>query len=86
LDLHYLLSSNLSLVRGNVRGRDNFDFKSRGVLYKGSDRLEIHVCAMANTITGILALGVNDPSEDNPTATFTKDGFREDAEVQTLAE
>jgi schlafen family protein len=64
--------------------RDNFDFKSRGVLNKGPDRLEIHVCAMTNTITGILALGVNDPSEDNPTATFTKDGFREETEIQTL--
>lgn len=42
------------------------------------------MCAMANTITGILALGVDDPSSDSPNAVFTKEGFRNGAEEDTL--
>jgi hypothetical protein len=40
------------------------------------------MCAMANTITGILALGVDDPPSDN--AVFTKNGFRKGTEEDTL--
>jgi hypothetical protein len=59
--------------------RDSFDFKGRKL-----NKLEIHLCAMANTVTGILGLGVDDPTSTNPTAIFTKNGFREDTDGQTL--
>jgi len=52
--------------------RDSFDFKSKDNNLKG---LDTHVCAMANTITGVLCLGIKDPQSKNQTAVFTKDGF-----------
>jgi hypothetical protein len=62
--------------------RDSFDFKGREL-----NKLETHLCAMANTVIGILALGVDDPSSDNPddpNAIFTKNGFRKGTEIQIL--
>jgi hypothetical protein len=64
--------------------RDSFDFKGRKLKRDDGPALEDHICAMANTVTGILALGVDDPSSDNPTATFTKNGFRKGTEDPTL--
>lgn len=56
--------------------RDNFDFKSTAM-----GDLAIHVCAMADTITGMLCLGVDDPvSDTNPTSTFRPNGFRRGTE------
>ena len=59
--------------------QDRFDFKGRKL-----QELETHLCAMANTVTGILALGVDDPSSDSPTAIFTKNGFRKGTEAPML--
>jgi Putative DNA-binding domain len=59
--------------------RDSFDFKGPKL-----NNLESHICAMANTVTGILALGVDDPSSDSPMVSFTKNGFRKGTEEPTL--
>jgi hypothetical protein len=59
--------------------RDSFDFKGKKL-----DGLKTHVCAMANTITGILGLGVDDLASASPTAVFTKNGFRKGTEDETL--
>ena len=68
--------------------RDNFDFKSKDIVFgkKGDkERLEHHLCAMANTITGILCLGIDDPvSHTNPNFTFRPNGFRKDAKGDIL--
>jgi hypothetical protein len=68
-----------SLLKYREIERDSFDFKGRVL-----NKLETHLCAMANRVTGILALGVDDPSSDSPTATFTKNGFRKWTEDPTL--
>jgi len=70
-----------SLLKYREIERDSFDFKGRKL-----NELETHLCAMANTVTGILALGVDDPdpSSTGPTAVFTKNGFREGTEGPTL--
>lgn len=67
-----------SLLKYREIERDSFDFKGRKF-----NKLEIHICAMANTVTGILALGVDNPSSSQ-TAIFTKNGFQEGEEDQTL--
>jgi hypothetical protein len=59
--------------------RDTFDFKG-GELSK----LEKDVCAMANTITGVLCLGIKDPASHSPTDLFIKDGFRSGTEDKTI--
>jgi predicted HTH transcriptional regulator len=59
--------------------RDYFDFKGKIL-----SELDKHVCAMANTITGILCLGIKDPASTSPSAVFTKDGFRIGKEDETL--
>jgi predicted HTH transcriptional regulator len=58
--------------------RDSFDFKDN------ESGLEKHVCAMANTITGVLCLGIKDPTSNSPTAVFRKDGFRIGTENERL--
>ena len=68
-----------SLLKYREIERDSFDFKGRKL-----HELETHLCAMANTVTGILALGVDDPSSTSPTAIFTKNGFRKGTEAPTL--
>jgi hypothetical protein len=60
--------------------REWFDFKNKEL----DQELEKHVCAMANTITGILCLGIKDPNSKSPTTIFKKDGFRIGAEDVTL--
>jgi predicted HTH transcriptional regulator len=67
------------LLQSREIERDSFDLKSRDL-----NRLETHLCAMANTVTGILALGIDDPSSDCPNASFTKNGFRKGTENPTL--
>jgi hypothetical protein len=68
-----------NLVKYRGIERDNFDFKSKDIIFakqKNDLRLEHHLCAMANILTGILCLGVDDPvSETNPTSTFRPNGF-----------
>lgn len=59
--------------------RDHFDFKGKIL-----SELDNHVCAMANTITGILCLGIKDPASTSPSVVFTKDGFRTGKEDETL--
>lgn len=68
-----------SLLKYREIERDSFDFKGRKL-----HELETHLCAMANSVTGILAIGVDDPSSDSPTAIFTKNGFRKGTEAPTL--
>ena len=68
-----------SLLKYRDIERDSFDFKGRKL-----HRLEIHLCAMANTVTGILALGVDEPSPASPMTIFTKNGFRKGTEDPTL--
>jgi Schlafen, AlbA_2 len=62
--------------------RDNFDFKSKEL-----GDIDEDVCALANTITGVLCLGIKDPRSTSPNAVFTKDGFRvgtEDARIASI--
>jgi Putative DNA-binding domain len=59
-----------NLVKYRDIERDNFDFKSKDL-----GDLANHVCAMANTITGILCLGVDEPASASPTAEFRPNGF-----------
>lgn len=79
-----------NLVKYRGIERDNFDFKSKDIIFakqKNDLRLEHHLCAMANILTGILCLGVEDPvSETNPTSTFRPNGFRnqKNTEQETL--
>jgi predicted HTH transcriptional regulator len=68
-----------SLLKYREIERDSFDFKGREL-----NKLETHLCAMANTVIGILALEVDNPSSDNPNAVFTKKGFRKGTEEQIL--
>ena len=82
-----------NLIKYNTIERDSFDFKSRKLIERNRihsksrkpDGLDIHLCAMANTVTGILVLGVDDPSPDNPAAPFRKNGFRIGTDVSTLS-
>jgi schlafen family protein len=68
------------LVKHQDIERDNFDFKSTKL-----NKLDEVLCAMANTTTGILCLGVDNPtSETNPNSTFRPDGFRKNTKDETL--
>jgi hypothetical protein len=70
-----------NLVKYSRIERDNFDIKSRDIVFgkKGDkERLEHHICGMANTVTGILCLGVDNPK--SPRAEFTPNGFRRGTE------
>ena len=79
-----------NLVKYRGIERDNFDFKGKDIIFakqKNDLRLEHQLCAMANILTGILCLGVDDPvSETNPTSTFRPNGFRnqKNTEQETL--
>jgi predicted HTH transcriptional regulator len=68
-----------NLVKHRGIERENFDFKSKDIVFGRKvekERLESQLCAMANTNTGILCLGVDNVKSTSPTAEFKPNGFR----------